>query len=173
MITLIDHNKRTKSLKKKGANLSLAVREHFVDSVQLFRGEGNNNIQLINDCVDIASVTKGMRVKAAVAWFAEMIPHEQLGQNGNWHFGKKLTNSTTVGKIDGGWEVFLAENPDWYDFTVETVQAPFTTIAYCRSEAKKLNGKYEKGELTPEGFEQIKKFWSTFKLDDELINESF
>lgn len=165
MISLIDHNKRTKSLKKKGANLSQAVAEHFRDTVKLFYGEGNHNIQLVNDCIDIAKVTKGMRTKGAVAWFVEMIPHKELGQNGGYHLGAKLKEGNRAAEVESNWEVFLETNPDWYDYTEEKVQEPFNYIAYCKAQAKQMNAKHEKGELTLEEFEKIKGFWRQFTLE--------
>ena len=66
------------------------------------------------------------------------------------------------------WENFMEANPDWFDYTEEQVKEEWNYIAYCKAQAKQMNQRHEKGELTNAQFDSIKKFWSKFTLDVEM-----
>jgi len=143
-----------RSIKQRGSAVTSEFEEIVITAVQLYYGETNRNIQVINDVVDCGAVLKGIRLLALVDYLKQVIPHENKGKSGDYHFGrmdKELARS-----YDASWEEFLSSNPSWHEWKKEIDPAKFDVDTYVTSVIRKLNKAHKDGQLSREALDKFK-----------------
>ena len=164
-MTKADFDKKLSSVKKRGQKVGTEFRHLVTQGVMLYYGETNRNIQVINDLVDCANAIKGLRVKGLVEYLTKVIPHENLGRKGDHHFGKMDKNLKD--QMDSSWQSFLAENPNWDEFSEEKDPAPFSLEQFLKSVSRRLNKAHKEGQLGKEELKEFKKAITDFDFTDE------
>lgn len=141
-----EYDKIIKTLKKDGEAVTTQFSSLVLTGVSLYWGESNNNIQVINDLIDCARVFKGLRVKAVVEYLNQTIPHANGGQKSDFHYGKLDKKARKA--MEGTWEQFLNDNPDWDAFTIEKDPSPFNLLKFVGQVTKAIQSAHEKDEIS-------------------------
>ena len=165
-----EFDKELKSVKSRGASVTKEFSSLVRTGVQLYWGETNHNIQVINDLIDCARALKGLRVLALVEYLNEVVPHSNKGKKEQNHYGKM--DASLKQKMTGTWDSFLINNPNWYEFTVEKNPQPFDFTKLLKTVESKLKKAHEKGEADLEGLVTFKEAIRKFSFDDEVTDES-
>ena len=150
------------SIKKRGAKVTNEFTSIVTTAVQLYYGETNRNIQVINDVMDCAKALKGIRVKALAEYFSKVIPHHKGADS---LFGKM--NQEAKSTMDNTWETFLIDNPVWHEFTVEKDVKPFDLIAFLKTIKNRIDTAHKSGTLDDNGLKTLKAEVSKFAFAED------
>lgn len=93
-MNIITYNKLLKSLTKRGENFNQDFNDAVKASVNLYWGEGNQNIGIVNNLLAVASVVKGINRERLVSFYKEVIPHA-YNTKGKLFTGKKPDSELT------------------------------------------------------------------------------
>lgn len=156
-----------RSIKKRGSKVTSEFTSIVVTGVQLYYGETNRNIQVINDLVDCAQALKGLRTKALVEYLSQVIPHSNGGTKGGHLFGKM--DKDLKAKMDRTWTQFLLDNPVWHEYTDEKPPVPFDLVAFLKSIKGRIEKAHTEGNMDAAGLQTFKTEIAKFAFDEDTV----
>jgi hypothetical protein len=107
--------KRLKSIKNRGVKVHNELNDIVRASIELYYGESNQNIALINGVLEVAYMLRGINSRLLMSYYKEVIPHHVTkNEKGQQVFGKKDRQKEVP-----NWRGFLEENPEWHEFKKE------------------------------------------------------
>ncbi len=142
-----------KSLKRRGKKLSKDFNVLVMNSIKLFYAADGyaGNIQCINDVLDVARVTKGIRFNGVVEYLRQVVPHEFDTKAKT--FGKKLSD-TTINEEQA--ELFMEKFPEWFEFTREVAVKDFSIEKFLERVERDMDRAIKENKLGHTGLEMIK-----------------
>lgn len=153
------------SIKKRGTKVTNEFTAIVREGINLYYGETNRNIQVINDLVDCANSLKGLRVKALVEYLSQVIPHANDGAKASHHFGKMQKEKKAA--MDSTWKDFLVEYPEWHSYTVEKDPTPFDLTVFMKTIHQRIEKAYKEGKLDEEGLKTFRKDMSNLTIQGD------
>jgi len=152
------------SIKSRGVKITTEFSDIVITGIQLYYGETNRNIQVINDLIDCAAALKGLRVKGLVEYLSQTIPHTNLGSAGAHQFGK--IDKHLKHKMETTWKDFLVEHPHWHEFTEEKDPKPFDLIAFLKTIKKRIDKAHADGSMDSDELSTFKTEVSKFAFTE-------
>lgn len=160
-MNLQEFNTKVKSLKIRGARFAHEFNQLVMASVHLYWTESNHNIKVVNDCLEIAGVTKGIRVSGLKIFYQHCIPHHWDQKAG--YFAEKIKDSVLTYE---GAKNFLVKCPHWTEASKDQSESTFDLFNYVGTVITRLKNNRDKY-----GIEQLQKAKETIDkfLEEELM----
>jgi hypothetical protein len=156
-----------KSLKRRGKKLSHDFNVAVMSAIHLYYDPQGyaGNVQCINDILDVARVTKGIRMNGVVEYLKQVIPHEFDAKAKT--FGKKLSD-TTISQETA--ENFMDKFPEWYGFTREVATRDFSLEKFLERTERDLERAIKDNKLGETGLVMIKDRLNQW-IGEHLLND--
>lgn len=165
-LTKAQFDTQLKSVRTRGKKVTEEFAGLVTAGVQLYWGETNHNIQVINDLVGCARELKGIRLLGLVEYLDQVVPHHNSGKKDSYRYGKMDQEKKL--KMHGTWEGFIEKHPNWHEYTVEKSPAPWDWSNFTKTVLNKMIKAHEKGEADDLGLVQFKQAMSKFTFEDTV-----
>lgn len=164
-----EFDKLMKSIRRNGGKWTTKFQDGVITGIELYWGETNRNIAVINTLIETAYVLKGVPVNKLIQYLKEVIPHKtQKDPNtGKTLFGKQ--DEEKVAFCREHWQEFVTQWPVWYEYSRKSEPAEFNANTYADTVAKRLDKQITENKI---GKDELEYFRNTLnRFIDERVTE--
>ena len=129
-------------IRAMGIATSEAILTHLKDGLEFFHGEGNHNIQIVNDVLDTADLSRYSPKKVG-EWLQVLCGHKFSRDSGAWCFSGKLPD-TDYEQLVSEVPAFLVKHPDWRSYKAPVPEVEFDLVKSTDKAIKVLQTQMEK-----------------------------